>query len=445
MAQGGVLTDELFALQLHQEALMDPDDLGTLYEESSSDSYGNVTSSSDINTTAEHNCLTKSIQQNPTKILHDNLQPNDQSGHITTNTPTDTSSPQLDETNPSVLTDEAIARRMQEESYQDADFNTITDEMLALRLQEESVRTLTDVEIAQQLQKEHSAEEDERLAMQLVQEDTSFIRDEMLARRLQEGDGCEQGDGQTGDSDEFLARQLREENTPVMSDELLARHLQDKDNADDNDAYLAQELQGEESPVLSDEMLARQLQENDNALGNDEHIAKELQDMAEGDAEMARRFQEEEYGQAEGGWQTGTDRWQAGTDSWQAGTGEWQAGTDSCEESLNEESFIGPDDVNPDTDDYEELMELQERVGNVSRGLAKADIERFPITVHSDNNLPSSAQGEGNTCSICLTDFHAGDRKRRLTCMHCFHVVCVDKWLKNNPTCPVCRVEMNTE
>jgi len=413
---------------------MDPDDLGTLYEESSSDSYGNVTSSSDINTTAEHNCLTKSIQQNPTKILHDNLQPNDQSGHITTNTPTDTSSPQLDETNPSVLTDEAIARRMQEESYQDADFNTITDEMLALRLQEESVRTLTDVEIAQQLQKEHSAEEDERLAMQLVQEDTSFIRDEMLARRLQEGDGCEQGDGQTGDSDEFLARQLREENTPVMSDELLARHLQDKDNADDNDAYLAQELQGEESPVLSDEMLARQLQENDNALGNDEHIAKELQDMAEGDAEMARRCQEEEYGQVDQG----------------LAEGGWQAQTDSCEESFNEssfneESFIGPDDVNPETDDYEELMELQERVGNVSRGLAKADIERFPITIHSADNLPSAAQEEGNTCSICLTDFHAGDRKRRLTCMHCFHVVCVDQWLKNNPTCPVCRVEMNTE
>uniref|UniRef100_A0A1A9VZV0 RING-type domain-containing protein n=1 Tax=Glossina brevipalpis TaxID=37001 RepID=A0A1A9VZV0_9MUSC len=43
------------------------------------------------------------------------------------------------------------------------------------------------------------------------------------------------------------------------------------------------------------------------------------------------------------------------------------------------------------------------------------------------------------SCTICLNDFQANDFTRTLKCNHKFHVICIDKWLKNNDTCPICR------
>lgn len=42
-------------------------------------------------------------------------------------------------------------------------------------------------------------------------------------------------------------------------------------------------------------------------------------------------------------------------------------------------------------------------------------------------------------CVICLNDFEAADRVRRLPCDHVFHVACVDEWLGRDAHCPLCR------
>lgn len=48
------------------------------------------------------------------------------------------------------------------------------------------------------------------------------------------------------------------------------------------------------------------------------------------------------------------------------------------------------------------------------------------------------------TCSICLSDFAAGDLLRRLPCKHCqFHTVCIDAWLLRNKRCPLCMVDVD--
>lgn len=42
-------------------------------------------------------------------------------------------------------------------------------------------------------------------------------------------------------------------------------------------------------------------------------------------------------------------------------------------------------------------------------------------------------------CSICLEQFTEDARYTSLQCSHTFHKDCIDKWLENNETCPICR------
>ena len=46
---------------------------------------------------------------------------------------------------------------------------------------------------------------------------------------------------------------------------------------------------------------------------------------------------------------------------------------------------------------------------------------------------------KGDTCTICLTAFKAGEYANRLPCRHVFHGECVVPWLRTRNTCPVCR------
>ncbi|KAK8503396.1 hypothetical protein V6N12_034791 [Hibiscus sabdariffa] len=50
--------------------------------------------------------------------------------------------------------------------------------------------------------------------------------------------------------------------------------------------------------------------------------------------------------------------------------------------------------------------------------------------------------GEDAVCCICLTKFADNDELRELPCIHVFHVDCIDKWLKINASCPLCKTEV---
>ncbi|KHM98780.1 E3 ubiquitin-protein ligase [Glycine soja] len=52
--------------------------------------------------------------------------------------------------------------------------------------------------------------------------------------------------------------------------------------------------------------------------------------------------------------------------------------------------------------------------------------------------------GEDAVCCICLAKYADDDELRELPCSHFFHVMCVDKWLKINATCPLCKNEVGT-
>ncbi|OMH84231.1 Receptor-like protein [Zancudomyces culisetae] len=47
-----------------------------------------------------------------------------------------------------------------------------------------------------------------------------------------------------------------------------------------------------------------------------------------------------------------------------------------------------------------------------------------------------------STCAICIDDFVAGVKVRKLPCTHFFHTECIDPWLqKQSALCPVCKYD----
>lgn len=90
-------------------------------------------------------------------------------------------------------------------------------------------------------------------------------------------------------------------------------------------------------------------------------------------------------------------------------------------------------------EDYEALWNLSERIGLAkARGLSKEVIDSIPAFRFSASSRDSS---NGN-CVVCMSDYTNREKLRRLPCNHDFHAKCIDRWLKNNRSCPVCREEI---
>ncbi|PKA64325.1 RING-H2 finger protein ATL68 [Apostasia shenzhenica] len=87
-------------------------------------------------------------------------------------------------------------------------------------------------------------------------------------------------------------------------------------------------------------------------------------------------------------------------------------------------------------DDEEEGRDRDSSAAAVG-GLDPAAIATYPKFLFS----ASAAKGEGDsTCPICLCDYREGEMLRMLPdCRHCFHLMCIDAWLRLNASCPVCR------
>lgn len=111
--------------------------------------------------------------------------------------------------------------------------------------------------------------------------------------------------------------------------------------------------------------------------------------------------------------------------------------------NINDDSKVEQDIIeqlypDPDKMTYEELLELEEKVGNVSKGLNKAQIKKIPRFIYQKNkhkNIESK-------CVVCQYEFKNGDNITKLTCGHVFHTDCVDTWLSKNKVCPMCHKEI---
>ncbi|KAJ6844157.1 E3 ubiquitin-protein ligase-like [Iris pallida] len=111
------------------------------------------------------------------------------------------------------------------------------------------------------------------------------------------------------------------------------------------------------------------------------------------------------------------------------------------------------------------IMGYREDMGP-NRGATSESINALPMykfkskgSVNGDDGENSDNPGEGGilaagtdkertisaedaVCCICLAVYANNDDLRELPCAHFFHMECVDKWLKINALCPLCKSEV---
>jgi len=98
----------------------------------------------------------------------------------------------------------------------------------------------------------------------------------------------------------------------------------------------------------------------------------------------------------------------------------------------------------------EELMQLYQLLSSVSGGpgasaaprLSSSQLSILPTRVVTQKAEDCDEDDERRVCMVCLSEKEIGETVRTLPCMHTFHKDCVDEWLQQNATCPVCKLDI---
>ena len=92
---------------------------------------------------------------------------------------------------------------------------------------------------------------------------------------------------------------------------------------------------------------------------------------------------------------------------------------------------------NPDAMSYEQLLQLEENMGHVNKGLSKSQFEKLPNVKYDKNKY-----SENYLCIICMEEFQKNEKVKLLPCGHIFHDNCIKQWLLKQKTCPFCKSEI---
>ena len=76
--------------------------------------------------------------------------------------------------------------------------------------------------------------------------------------------------------------------------------------------------------------------------------------------------------------------------------------------------------------------------GATEEQIANINTRVLRLSSTSSTSSLRSSSGE-DVCSICLGAFHERQRVSSLPCCHRFHTNCVNRWLQQSNTCPLCK------
>jgi len=94
---------------------------------------------------------------------------------------------------------------------------------------------------------------------------------------------------------------------------------------------------------------------------------------------------------------------------------------------------------------YEELVALEEQIGNVNTGLTESYIQE---NLRSTFYVPGAAgvcdqfselSLENDACIICQEEYEAEELIGTLECGHKYHATCIKQWLVMKNLCPICK------
>lgn len=93
-----------------------------------------------------------------------------------------------------------------------------------------------------------------------------------------------------------------------------------------------------------------------------------------------------------------------------------------------EESFVmDSSHLNDTLDDGSINFEISDEISN---GLSSEIIETLPVSAVTDTS---------KTCSICLENYKTDELLIILPCIHSFHKLCLEVWIRSHAICPICR------
>jgi hypothetical protein len=79
---------------------------------------------------------------------------------------------------------------------------------------------------------------------------------------------------------------------------------------------------------------------------------------------------------------------------------------------------------------------MNRRMEDIVVALDKDDLDKLRVSIYTDFK-----NHDREMCSVCFEKFIDSDICRELKCNHLYHKNCIDKWLGEHITCPVCREE----
>ncbi|KHG28620.1 E3 ubiquitin ligase BIG BROTHER-related [Gossypium arboreum] len=113
---------------------------------------------------------------------------------------------------------------------------------------------------------------------------------------------------------------------------------------------------------------------------------------------------------------------------------------------LDQSAFFGAPDIHDrhrdmrldvDNMSYEELLALEERIGNVNTGLSEEMISN-QLKRRKYSSVPET-QLETEPCCVCQEEYNDGEDLGTLKCGHDFHADCIKQWLMHKNLCPICK------